>query len=162
MQKTNPLTKPMPRVLRVAARKGERGLNNRPLDVVHNHDIRPPHIKYVGFSNKTNDNDHLFVCQQKSDPPRKILHLVTFSSEAFTHDSKAGRGGCSMRLCPGEAVQMSTTSRRQAFCVKCVQRMTGNAPCQWTQIEPCRRKLKINTEPYGKDCPVCLILERDD
>ncbi len=144
----------LPIVLRKAVRRGERGLNNRPLDVVHNHDIRRPVIRYVGHSKK-NPNEHLFICVQTSDPPRKKLTLVAFRAHTFMLESKAGRGGCSMRLCPGDAVQMSLSGRRQAFCAKCVQRVTGNAPCQWTQIELCRMKLKLG------ECRICEKFEEE-
>ena len=133
----------MPTSLRIAARKGDKQLNNRPLDIVHNHEVRRPHIAYRGYSRKA-PNYHLFTCLQKSDPPRRKVRLVGFKASTFTLESKAGQGGCSMRNCPGNAVRMNKTGK-QAFCEKCVKRVTGNAPCQWSAIETCQ----------GASCPIC-------
>lgn len=133
----------MPTALRVAARKGDKQLNNRPLDIVHNHEARRPVIKYQGYC-RTAPGYHLFACVQTSDPPRRKVNLIEFQAGVFTSDSKAGQGGCSMRHCPGSAVQMNEVGK-QAYCEKCVQRVTGNVPCQWTAIEACLRH----------DCPIC-------
>lgn len=137
----------MPTTLRIAARKGDKQLNNRPLDIVHNHEERRPRIMYRGYS-RTAPDYHLFTCLQKSDPPRRKVKLVKFQANAFTSESKAGQGGCSMRNCPGSAVRMNRTGK-QAFCEKCVQRVTGNIPCQWSAIEGCT----------GQECSICKEFE---
>lgn len=147
----------MPGQLRAAARRGESGLNNRPLDIVHNHDIRNPKVRYEGFS-KTAPDHHLFKCYAKSDPPQKPVKLIAFQLDAFVRDSKAGHGGCSMRLCPGQAVYMRPKGK-QAYCEKCAHRVTGNLPCQWTSIEICRRKWGIALGPYSTDCGTCVAFE---
>ncbi len=151
------LTGAMPTAIKRMTMRGDRSLNNRPLDIVHNHKTRKPIIRYAGYS-KTAPQYHLFQCVQVSDPPRKRVTLVKFDGARFTSDSKAGHGGCSMRHCPGEAVTMNPQGK-QAYCARCAQRVTGQVPCSWTSILGCTQRMGLDQKPHPTPCPVCAQFE---
>jgi len=113
-------------------------LPNTPHDeVLHNHDTSRD-IHYQGYRDK-NPSYHLFRCLAHSQPPRnKNLHLQPYVRTAFGPESKAGRGGCSMRGCHEQAVNMSEKGTK-AYCSRCSNRSTNIVPCPWTSIIPCSR-----------------------
>lgn len=152
------LTGAIPSNVKYQALQGDRSLNNRPLDIVHNHEVRPARILRRGYS-ETAPDYHLYQCLQKSDPPQRKVKLVEFKASRFSPESKAGQGGCSMRNCPGQAVQMNKEGKR-AFCERCLQRVTGNVPCKWTSITLCRNRHQLNEGPYGKPCSICREEEK--
>ena len=134
--------------------------NTHPADVEHNHDEQHPLVVYVGYSQKAPDH-HLFKCMAYSDPPRRTVQLQAFKQWAFTPESKAGRGGCSMRDCPRDAVEMDmdlTVGR--AYCLPCAHRRQGIIPCPWTQIEICYETWGLDKPPYNHPCPTCTGFER--
>jgi hypothetical protein len=134
-------------------------LNNRPPNVVHNHESGA-RIVYVGFSETAPDH-HLFRCVAHSDPPRRQVQLKPFDQRGFTSESKAGRGGCSMRDCPGNAVEMDE-DETQAYCEHCATRVRGIVPCSWTSIEPCYTGWGLDKPPHGRPCPTCTAFGREE
>jgi hypothetical protein len=124
--------------------------------VLHNHDYQDTSrgdIHYAGYSDK-NPSYHLFVCIAHSKPPRnKNLHLQPYERLAFTPESKAGRGGCSMRGCHEEAVNMNERGTK-AYCARCSDRSTNTVPCPWTSILPCA------TIQSGGYCRTCDLFEK--
>ncbi len=143
------VTQPRVRVLRML--HGEPALNNRPLNVIHNHSNRRPHIVYEGYS-KTTPDHHVFRCIARSDPPAQKVTLSPFDSTLFTADTKASQGLCSMRLCLGEAVMMDTKGK-MAYCERCIQEVQEGVPCSWTSIFLCTNKWRL---AY---CEVCRKFE---
>jgi hypothetical protein len=135
----------------------EKQLNNRPLNIIHNHE-RGGVIQYMGFSSKSPAH-HLFKCFAFSEPPRKPVVLKDFDRRCFTRESKAGQGGCSNRNCPGEAEFMNPEAT-QAYCALCAQRVRGIIPCSWTSIILCNKRWGNDRPPYGKPCPTCRAFER--
>ena len=124
-------------------------------EVLHNHHTAP-HIEYAGMS-RTAPHYHLWRCVAHTERPRNPrAELKPFDKRAFSWDSKAGQGGCSMRNCPGDAVMMSATL---AYCDLCAHRTHDIVPCPWTSIEPCHRRLRLDLPPYGTPCPTCTALE---
>lgn len=110
-------------------------------EVLHNHDhldTSRGDIHYAGYSDP-NHSYHLFECWAHSPPPRnKNLNLQPYVRTAFGPESKAGRGGCSMRGCHEQAVNMNETGTK-AYCTRCSTRSTAIVPCPWTSILPCAR-----------------------
>ena len=133
--------------------KVDQSLNNRPPGIVHNHEHGRGHIVYAGYC-PTAPMYHLFRCVALSTPPRRTVQLAAFNHRAFTPESKAGRGGCSMRRCPGAAVLMDT-KRSQAYCERCAGRVQGKIPCSWTSILPCDRMMGLDGGPHSTPCPTC-------
>ena len=152
MGKLNPFAKPKTRV-----NFGQ--LNNRPLGIVHNHN-GAARIVYAGFSERAPDQ-HLFRCEAFSEPPRKIVMLSPFVAQGFLPESKAGRGGCSMRKCPGDAVKMNA-DQHKAYCLRCSQRVTGIEPCSWTSVELCGHKWGLDEGDDAKPCPMCAPFEPEE
>lgn len=126
-------------------------LNNRPPLIVHNHSGGGV-VKSEGFS-RTAPDYHLFQCEAFSDRPRKLVRFLDFSHLAFSPESKAGRGGCSMRHCPSDAEFMDE-AMTQAYCEGCAMRVRGVLPCSWTSIVGCRERMGLG------ECGVCRE-ERD-
>ncbi len=151
---------PIPQDVKRRALRGDRQLNNRPLDIIHNHARGRGRVKYAGYCQNA-PMYHLFRCVALSDPPRRKVVLKTFDQRRFTTESKAGRGGCSMRNCPGEAVLMGEKAT-QAYCERCAQRVQGKLPCSWTSILPCHRVMGLDIGPYGKPCPTCTGFEEKE
>lgn len=119
----------------------------------HNHSSQPQ-FEYVGMSEK-NPNYHLWRCTAKQAKAKKEVALVPHNPKRFDPESKAGKGGCSMRLCPGDAVFMDVEGHR-AYCELCAQRYTdGQEPCPVTRAEVCQNKLGLNVGPYPRPCTVC-------
>jgi hypothetical protein len=137
--------------------RGYQSLNNRPLDLMHNHEKGQGATQYRGFS-ETAPAYHLFVCTGHSPPPRKEVRLLTFDRGYFDPESKAGLGGCSMRGCPGDAVAMSTTARR-AYCERCALRARGIIPCPSAFILPCYQRQGLDLWPNATPCPTCAAFE---
>ena len=148
---------PIPADIRRRALRGDRQLNNRPLYIVHNHEIGKARIQYAGYC-PTAPTYHIFLCVALSDPPRRKIKLTKFDITVFTTDSKAGKGGCSMRFCPGEAVMMSVKENR-AYCERCTRLVRGTLPCSWTSIHLCERALGMASGPYDKPCSLCVSYE---
>ncbi len=125
--------------------------------VLHNHDYLNTsrgNMRYAGFSDK-NPSYHLFVCIAHSKPPRnKNLRLQPYVWTAFGPESKAGRGGCSMRGCHEQAVNMNEKGTK-AYCARCSNRNTSAVPCPWTSILPCSRIQSLGEEP----CVTCDSFE---
>lgn len=137
-------------------------LNNRAAaDVLHNHN-GPAYVVYAGYS-EISPEYHLFRCVSHSDPPRGRKELQPFDKQAFSLESKAGQGGCSMPGCPGDAATMNPTARK-AYCERCAQRVSGErVPCPWTDIFLCVEKLNLNRGLplyMHRHCPLCRK-ERD-
>lgn len=131
-------------------------LPHQPSTVLHNHNA-PARMVYKGYSEKA-PQYHLFRCVQLSRPPRRVVELVPFDRRRFSDNSKAGRGGCSMRRCPGDAVMMSTKDHH-AYCQMHSQRsQQERQPCPYTSIEMCHRKLRLEEGPYGTRCPTCATI----
>ena len=117
-------------------------LSDTPHDeVLHNHNYLNTSrgdINYQGYS-ANNPSYHLFKCLAHSRPPRnKNLLLQPYVRTAFGPESKAGRGGCSMRGCHEQAVNMNEKGTK-AYCRRCSNRSTSTVPCPWTSIVPCAR-----------------------
>jgi hypothetical protein len=129
-------------------------LNNRPPDLMHNHEHGKGRIVYAGFSEKA-PMYHLFRCEAFSDPPRRQVELKPFQQWAFTPESKAGRGGCSLRHCPGEAVEMNK-SETTAYCTHCAQRVRDIVPCPWASIALCAHRW------VGQSCATCATFEKEE
>lgn len=110
-------------------------------EVLHNHnylDTSRGNIHYAGYSDN-NPSYHLFECRAYSPPPRnKHLKFQPYVRTSFGPESKAGRGGCSMRGCHEQAVNMNEKGTK-AYCARCSNRSTGTVPCPWTSILPCAR-----------------------
>ena len=133
-------------------------LPNTPHDeVLHNHDhlnTARADIHYVGYS-KTNPSYHLFMCRAASPPPRnKALSLQPYTRMAFGPDSKAGKGGCSMRGCHEQATNMNAKGTK-AYCIRCSNRSTAIVPCPWTSILPCARVQSMGAQR----CATCVNFE---
>ncbi len=123
--------------------------NTAKSEVLHNHD-GTPNIRYAGYSEKLPDH-HLWRCDGHSEPPRnKAVSLVPFSRHRFSTESKAGRGGCSMRECPGDAVQMNEDGTL-AYCETCTSRSLGVVPCPWTTVMPCREPCSVCDGPEEEE-----------
>ncbi len=134
-------------------------LNNRPTDLIHNHEWGKGHTVYAGFSEKAPDY-HLFKCVAFSTPRRQVV-LKSFDPRCFTIESKAGRGGCSLRGCPHDAVKMNE-DETLAYCERCAARTTEIVPCGWSSIESCRRRQYGNKPPYDRPCATCRAFEEGD
>ncbi|KKN83806.1 hypothetical protein LCGC14_0294590 [marine sediment metagenome] len=130
--------------------------NNRPLDIIHNHN-GPPIVRYGGFC-QTAPTYHLFRCHGHSDPPRRVIQVVVFDRLAFVAKSKAGHGGCSMRECPGEAEFMNREEKK-AYCERCAKQRQGVVACTWTSIYPCHNQSGLNQPPFNKPCSLCTAYE---
>jgi len=148
---------PIPQDIRRRALRGDRQLNNRPSGIIHNHERGTGRIVYGGYC-PTAPMYHLFRCTALSTPPRRKVVLKAFNHRVFTAESKAGRGGCSMRLCPGEAILMDEKGT-QAYCERCARRAQGRLPCTWTSVLACDRVMGLDTGPYGTPCPTCRNFE---
>ena len=126
---------------------------NQTHEALHNHNSHP-HIVYAGYS-ATAPYYHLFKCIQLSDQPRRTRSLIPFDQEGFSEDAKAGRGGCSMRLCHGDAVMMNAKGS-QAYCtVHAAKVSPKRTPCAWTSIVMCPRKLRLGEGLYTVPCLAC-------
>lgn len=126
-------------------------------EVLHNHDYlgnARAAIHYAGYSDK-NPSYHLFECGGHSQPPRnKTLSLQLYVRTSFGPESKAGRGGCSMRGCHEQAVNMNAKGTK-AYCMRCSNRSTAIVPCPWTSITPCAR---IQSQGAVR-CATCVSFE---
>lgn len=138
--------------------KGFRNPRIKTEDILHNHSSLPV-IEYAGLS-RTAPYYHLFRCVQWSKLPRRKVVLVPFDRSQFDGDSKAGKGGCSMRKCLFDAMMMSEQGH-QAYCEWHAKR-TQRRPCPWTNIELCYNKFRLDEEPNGQPCPMCTTLEKGD
>lgn len=128
-------------------------LVNRPDEVLHNHDSAPC-IEYAGYC-QTAPTHHLWRCTKQSDPPHKVVELVPFDQSQFSDESKAWRGGCSMRLCPGDAVMMRKEGHH-AYCERhALHAQRERKSCPWTSITPCPRAQGLEGEVYVQPCPTC-------
>lgn len=126
-------------------------LRNRADKALHNHESSP-YIVYAGYST-TAPHYHLFKCTRLSDPPRRVVNLIPFDRMRFSEDSKARRGGCSMRHCPSDATMM-TEKGNQAYCET---HAAQQVPCPWTSIESCARVIQLED---GRPCPTCRAFEK--
>jgi hypothetical protein len=141
--------------LKQPAIRGFQNLNNRPIDLMHNHEEGQGGIRYAGFC-ETAPEYHLFECMGHSPTPRKAVRLLTFDRQSFDPESKAGQGGCSMRGCPGDAGAMDAA---RAYCGRCAERVKGIIPCPWASILPCNRRLGLDQLPYSMPCSPCVAFE---
>ena len=102
---------------------------------LHNHN-EPGRFVYAGYS-RTAPTYHLFKCTLWSKMPRRSVKMIPYSDAPFTLKSKAGRGTCSMKLCPGEAVQMNLKNSR-AYCQDHADEFSATqVPCSSSSIFPC-------------------------
>ncbi len=131
-------------------------LNNRPNELIHNHERGKGRNVYAGFSTKA-PSYHLFRCVAYSTPRRQVV-LKAFDPHRFTIESKAGRGGCSLRGCPGDAVKMNE-DETLAYCEHCAARTTEIVPCGWSSIAPCTSRLGGDKPPHDRLCTTCEAFE---
>ena len=143
----------IPKEIKRQALRGDRSMNNLPLDIIHNHTEHRPIVRYFGYSNNASQY-HLFRCVQFGDPPKTPTKVIEFERAKFRSDTKAGGGGCSMRRCPGNAIMMDTKGTR-AYCERCVRTVTGKTPCSWTSIEGCVKRIN-HDDVY---CSTCVGFE---
>lgn len=122
---------------------------------LHNHNPKKGSFVYAGFS-LTAPAYHLFKCTQSSIRPARAIKMLLFEITPFSRKSKAGRCTCSMRLCPGEAVQMNER-RNRAYCQDHADEFSAaRLPCQATSIFPCLRL--FNGEPT---CNICTSFKEE-
>ncbi len=119
---------------------------------LHNHNESGQFI-YEGYS-QTAPTYHLFKCTLWRKMPRRSVKMIPWSDAPFTLKSKAGRGTCSMRLCPGEAVQMNLKNSR-AYCQEHADEFSAEQiPCPATTIFPCDRRFARRPT-----CVICTIFK---
>jgi hypothetical protein len=135
---------------------------NRQATPSHKHGETPRYV-YAGYS-LTAPGYHLWRCVAQTAKPRKVADLIAFDLSAFDPESKAGQGGCSMRLCPRDATHMN---RKQtlAYCDHCTERVTRQqGACLVTIISMCCDRLLNQGLPehMRQPCLTCITLEGGD
>jgi len=121
---------------------------------LHNHDERGCFV-YAGYS-RTAPTYHLFTCTLRSNPPRRAVKMIPFSAVSFSKKSKAGKGTCSMRFCPGAAVQMNVKHSR-SYCLEHANKVTATTvPCPATDIHPCEV-----TFTRRQTCSICTLFKEE-
>ena len=97
--------------------------------------------KHMGLSEKVPEY-HLWKCTAQPEQPSAPRMVRAFESKLFSSESKAGRGGCSMRWCPGDAVaadeQKEGKKQLRAYCEIHVSKLTlSYVECSETMIWLC-------------------------
>ena len=115
---------------------------------------------YVGFS-ETAPDYHLWQCVAQPEQPANPRKVKQFNPDRFSPESKAGKGGCSMRWCPGDAVAMDEDEKKQlrAYCETHVERLTlSYIECGETMVMMCIGILKLDKnrpEELIRNCTIC-------